>query len=32
MLFCFGRQSHARVDVTGDDEVVAKLMDASLGT
>jgi uncharacterized protein (TIGR03085 family) len=32
MLFCFGRQPHARVDVTGDDEVVAQLMDASLGT
>ncbi|MDP9845059.1 TIGR03085 family metal-binding protein [Streptosporangium lutulentum] len=31
LLFCFGRQSHARVDVTGDDEVVARLMDAPLG-
>jgi uncharacterized protein (TIGR03085 family) len=32
LLFCFGRQSHARVDVTGDDKVVAKLMNAQLGT
>jgi uncharacterized protein (TIGR03085 family) len=31
LLFCSGRQSHARVDVTGDDEVVAKLMAAQLG-
>ncbi|MFF5242862.1 TIGR03085 family metal-binding protein [Streptosporangium sp. NPDC000095] len=31
LLFCFGRQSHAKVTVNGDDEAVARLMDASLG-
>jgi uncharacterized protein (TIGR03085 family) len=31
LLFCFGRQPHARVDVTGDGKTVAKLMDAPLG-
>ncbi|WP_326638413.1 TIGR03085 family metal-binding protein [Streptosporangium sp. NBC_01755] len=31
LLFCFGRQSHAKVDLSGDDEAVAKLMDAPLG-
>ncbi|WP_433255750.1 TIGR03085 family metal-binding protein [Streptosporangium sp. CA-135522] len=31
LLFCFGRQSHARVDVTGGGEAVARLMDAPLG-
>ncbi|MEV7007640.1 TIGR03085 family metal-binding protein [Streptosporangium sp. NPDC051022] len=31
LLFCFGRQRHARVDVTGDDRDVARLMGARLG-
>ncbi|MGV9771587.1 TIGR03085 family metal-binding protein [Streptosporangium sp. NPDC003464] len=31
LLFCFGRQSHARAEVTGPDEAVARLMDAPLG-
>ncbi|GAA3445831.1 TIGR03085 family metal-binding protein [Planomonospora venezuelensis] len=31
LLFCFGRQAHARVEVSGDDDAVARLMDASLG-
>ncbi|MEU8382260.1 TIGR03085 family metal-binding protein [Streptosporangium sp. NPDC048865] len=31
LLFCFGRQAHAKVDVSGDDDAVARLMDASLG-
>ncbi|MFI6510731.1 TIGR03085 family metal-binding protein [Streptosporangium sp. NPDC050855] len=31
LLFCFGRQSHAKVDVSGDDDAVARLMDAPLG-
>ncbi|MEU7985401.1 TIGR03085 family metal-binding protein [Streptosporangium canum] len=31
LLFCFGRQSHARVDVAGGEEAVARLMDAPLG-
>ncbi|MEV4183974.1 TIGR03085 family metal-binding protein [Streptosporangium canum] len=31
LLFCFGRQSHARVDVSGGEEAVARLMDAPLG-
>ncbi|GAA0923747.1 TIGR03085 family metal-binding protein [Nonomuraea longicatena] len=31
LLFCFGRQQHARVDLTGDDEAIARLMSAGLG-
>ncbi|MFF5204522.1 TIGR03085 family metal-binding protein [Streptosporangium sp. NPDC000396] len=31
LLFCFGRQSHARVGLSGDDENVARLMEAPLG-
>ncbi|GHH62199.1 TIGR03085 family protein [Streptosporangium violaceochromogenes] len=31
LLFCFGRQRHAAVDVTGRDTAVARLMDAPLG-
>ncbi|GIH94966.1 TIGR03085 family metal-binding protein [Planobispora siamensis] len=31
LLFCFGRQAHARVDLSGDEAAVARLMDASLG-
>ncbi|GAA4226458.1 uncharacterized protein (TIGR03085 family) [Streptosporangium album] len=31
LLFCFGRQSHAPVDVAGPEEAVAALMDARLG-
>lgn len=31
LLFCFGRQRHAEVDVTGRDAAVARLMDAPLG-
>ncbi|GAA2847128.1 TIGR03085 family metal-binding protein [Streptosporangium fragile] len=31
LLFCFGRQAHARVDVSGDEQAVARLMDAPLG-
>ncbi|MFC4059928.1 TIGR03085 family metal-binding protein [Planomonospora corallina] len=31
LLFCFGRQAHARVDLSGEDAAVARLMDASLG-
>lgn len=31
VLFCFGRQSHAKVDLSGAPEAVAKLMDAPLG-
>nr|BFE88976.1 hypothetical protein GCM10020093_115770 [Planobispora longispora] len=31
LLFCFGRQAQARVDLSGDEAAVARLMDASLG-
>ncbi|GGL19990.1 TIGR03085 family metal-binding protein [Planomonospora parontospora] len=31
LLFCFGRQAHARVGLNGDEGSVARLMDASLG-
>ncbi|GGS53597.1 TIGR03085 family protein [Planobispora rosea] len=31
LLFCFGRQAQARVDLSGDDAAVARLMDAPLG-
>ncbi|MEV4895474.1 TIGR03085 family metal-binding protein [Nonomuraea sp. NPDC055795] len=31
LLFCFGRQQHARVDLTGDEDAVARLLNASLG-
>lgn len=31
LLFCFGRQAHAKVDLSGAPEAVAKLMDAPLG-
>ncbi|GGK48175.1 TIGR03085 family protein [Planomonospora parontospora subsp. parontospora] len=31
LLFCFGRQAHARVSLNGDEGSVARLMDASLG-
>ncbi|MEV8631485.1 TIGR03085 family metal-binding protein [Streptosporangium sp. NPDC051023] len=30
-LFCLGRQRHSRAEVTGDDEAVARLVNASLG-
>ncbi|MFD1540013.1 TIGR03085 family metal-binding protein [Nonomuraea guangzhouensis] len=31
VLFCFGRQEHARVELTGDADAVARLKDARLG-
>ncbi|MFJ2029406.1 TIGR03085 family metal-binding protein [Streptosporangium sp. NPDC087985] len=31
LLFCFGRQSHAKVGLTGPEDAVARLMDARLG-
>ncbi|GAA3154351.1 TIGR03085 family metal-binding protein [Planomonospora alba] len=31
LLFCFGRQAHARVDLSGEESAVARLMDAPLG-
>ncbi|SDI07548.1 TIGR03085 family metal-binding protein [Nonomuraea jiangxiensis] len=31
LLFCFGRQDHARVELTGDPKAVARLREASLG-
>lgn len=31
LLFCFGRQRHARVEQTGDPEAIARLADAPLG-
>lgn len=31
VLFCFGRQAHARVELSGDDGAVARLTNASLG-
>jgi uncharacterized protein (TIGR03085 family) len=31
LMFCFGRQGHARVEFSGDPEAVARLRDASLG-
>ncbi|MBB2912905.1 uncharacterized protein (TIGR03085 family) [Streptosporangium becharense] len=31
LLFCFGRQAHARVELSGAEETVAGLMDAPLG-
>ncbi|MFI6497613.1 TIGR03085 family metal-binding protein [Nonomuraea typhae] len=31
LLFCFGRQQHARVDLTGDEDAVARLLNATLG-
>lgn len=31
LLFCFGRQRHARVELSGDDDAVARLLNASLG-
>ncbi|MEU6794512.1 TIGR03085 family metal-binding protein [Nonomuraea wenchangensis] len=31
LLFCFGRQEHARVELTGDPEAVARLRSATLG-
>lgn len=31
LLFCFGRQAHAKVDISGDHEAVARLMDTPLG-
>ncbi|MFC7587418.1 maleylpyruvate isomerase family mycothiol-dependent enzyme [Nonomuraea antimicrobica] len=31
LLFCFGRQRHARVELTGDPEAVTRLREAALG-
>lgn len=31
LLFCFGRQAHARVDLSGDEGSIGRLMHASLG-
>ncbi|NUP65892.1 MAG: TIGR03085 family protein [Nonomuraea sp.] len=31
LLFCFGRQAHARVELTGDDDAVARATGARLG-
>ncbi|MFI6731891.1 TIGR03085 family metal-binding protein [Nonomuraea sp. NPDC050451] len=31
LMFCFGRQRHAKVELTGDPEAVERLRDASLG-
>ncbi|MER6947808.1 TIGR03085 family metal-binding protein [Nonomuraea sp. NPDC000554] len=31
LLFCFGRQEHARVEYTGDDDAIARLKKAGLG-
>ncbi|GAA3207911.1 TIGR03085 family metal-binding protein [Nonomuraea helvata] len=31
LMFCFGRQRHARVELTGDPEAADRLLDASLG-
>ncbi|NRQ36207.1 TIGR03085 family protein [Nonomuraea sp. NN258] len=31
LLFCFGRQEHARVDLTGDADAIARLKNARLG-
>ncbi|MFG6193881.1 TIGR03085 family metal-binding protein [Nonomuraea sp. JJY05] len=31
LMFCFGRQRHTRVELTGDPEAVERLRDASLG-
>ncbi|GAA4040890.1 TIGR03085 family metal-binding protein [Nonomuraea soli] len=31
ILFCFGRQKHARVDYVGDDDAVARLRNAAIG-
>ncbi|MEU4510340.1 TIGR03085 family metal-binding protein [Nonomuraea wenchangensis] len=31
LLFCFGRQEHARVELTGDPEAVARVRSATLG-
>lgn len=32
LMFCFGRQRHARVELTGDPEAAERLRDAPLGT